>query len=229
MKQNKAGAIKKLADKILNIFWPATCMFCNQPIESGHSCFKCSFSLPYRNTYGFSGGTAFLDECCAPFHYEDGIRNAVKLYKFRKRSWYAREFAPYMDQCIEQNLTGKYDIISFVPVGPKRLKQRGFDQAYLLSREISKMSGTKPVRTLRRVVETRPQSSLCGAASRKANIFDAFAVSGYDVEGLDIILVDDVFTTGATISECARVLKTAGARRVYGLTLAKTRMFRKKK
>ncbi len=105
---------------------------------------------------------------------------------------------------------------------PKRRRWRGFDQALLISRALSAMWGVPVADVLVRQRFTVPQVTL-RPSDRKLNLRGAFAVkTGADVEGLTVVVVDDVFTTGATLEACASALKRAGAARVYGLTVTRT-------
>ncbi len=114
-----------------------------------------------------------------------------------------------------------YDLIIPVPLHIKRLRKRGFNQAVFLCREIEKRH-TVPldVSSLRRVRYTESQVGL-NEDERVKNIKGAFDVQGGVFKGLKTLLVDDIFTTGATVNECSRVLRKAGADRVDVLTLAR--------
>ena len=107
-----------------------------------------------------------------------------------------------------------------VPLAPRRRRQRGHDQAALLAEGLGRAAGVQRLtRALRRVRETAPQVGHDRAA-RARNVADAFAASSA-VEGRDVVLVDDVVTTGATADACARALKAAGARSVLVVALAR--------
>ena len=107
-----------------------------------------------------------------------------------------------------------------LPLSKKRFRFRGFNQAEILARELSAALGYPLNRDLERIKHQPPQAGL-DADERHKNIRGAFAWKGADLQGRDIILLDDVMTTGATLSEAALILKTAGAGRIYGLVLAK--------
>jgi len=114
------------------------------------------------------------------------------------------------------------DLIVPVPLHVRRLRQRGFNQALLLAKELSKRTGIRyGQRVLRKVKDTPFQSTLKGTERRK-NIKGAFHVNNTEeARGKSILLVDDVCTTGATVNECARTLLNGGAERVVALTLAR--------
>jgi ComF family protein len=115
-----------------------------------------------------------------------------------------------------------YSLIIPVPLHPRKLRQRGFNQSVVLAREISRRHGVAmDFRTLRRVVDTASQTGL-KKKERRSNIRKAFSITGPErIRGQNILLVDDVYTTGSTLSECARTLLKAGAEAVGALTLAR--------
>ncbi|MFM7719143.1 MAG: ComF family protein, partial [Actinomycetota bacterium] len=108
--------------------------------------------------------------------------------------------------------------IVHVPLGPRRRRERGFDQALLLAREVARALGARPERLLARVRETAPQARR-GAAERRAAMRGAFAATGTVPSA--VVLVDDVLTTGATAAACAEALRAAGAREVALLVAAR--------
>jgi ComF family protein len=114
------------------------------------------------------------------------------------------------------------DLIIPVPLHPKRLRWRGFNQSALLARQISRMYGIPmdPF-VLRREHETAPQTQLV-EDERRRNVRGAFALHrDRSVDGKSILLVDDVYTSGATVNECSRVLRRSGAKEVFVVTLAR--------
>lgn len=115
----------------------------------------------------------------------------------------------------------RFDLVTATPMHWRRRWQRGFNQAELLANEVSRRTGIKTARLVRRRKSTPPQAGLTRAA-RRTNVAGAFELApGVDVRGLRVLLVDDVLTTGATASACAAVLKRAGAKYVAVLTLAR--------
>ena len=116
----------------------------------------------------------------------------------------------------------KVDLLVPVPLHIKRLRERGFNQAYLLVMRWAKRDGVCcDGRLLRRVRWTEPQTTM-NRKDRRKNVKGAFAVNRPEaVRGKRIVLVDDVYTTGSTVNECAKVLKKAGAEEVDVLTLAR--------
>ena len=108
-----------------------------------------------------------------------------------------------------------------VPLHPKRLRERGYNQASLLAKKLSRLGGLPVVEdTLIRVRDALPQARTRSAIERRQNVQDAF-VCHQGLEGKQVLLIDDVCTTGATLDACAIALKAAGAGSVWGLTVAR--------
>ena len=116
-----------------------------------------------------------------------------------------------------------FDYLTWVPVSDRRKRQRGYDQSELLAQSVGRELGMAPVRLLKKIRDNPPQSGT-EAENRKANVLGVYRYSGTEsIRGKRILLLDDVFTTGATAEECARVLLTAGAQRVSCGTIAAAR------
>lgn len=207
--------------------FPPKCVFCRKVLPKGGTCDKCRQELPYRLPMKSKENIMFVDGAYSCFHYEGNVRNAIVRYKFAGLDKYAVDFSEFLKKCIDENLSGEYDIISWVPLSKKRMKKRGYDQAKRLAEELCARLGENPVRTLVKCRDAAPQSRQSSSSSRKANILGAYEIASTEVCGKRIIILDDVLTTGSTVSECARVLKTAGAEKVYVVTLAKTRPTKK--
>ena len=106
----------------------------------------------------------------------------------------------------------------------KRLRKRGYDQAKLLAEVACRLWDTEPVRLLEKCVDTPAQSGISEPAARRANVLGVFdPAPGAEIAGKRILLVDDICTTGATLAECGRVLRDAGAAAVVCVTVARTR------
>ena len=217
----------KILEILSKLFFPPKCVFCRRVLEEYGVCDKCKASLPYRHPAESKDTVMFVDEIYSCFKYEGDVKNAIVRYKFGGMACYADDFSKYLTECVRENLVGKFDIISWVPLSKKRLRSRGYDQARLLAEGVSKQLGVTAVRTLNKCRNAAPQSRQNDPAERMANILGAYEACCDDIQGKRIILIDDVMTTGSTTSECARVLKTAGAASVIVLTLAKTKKRKK--
>ena len=151
--------------------------------------------------------------------YEDSLRELIHLLKYTRVKPLARTLGGYLLRALPVDTA--FDAVVPVPLHWRRRWERGFNQAKLLAREVSRKRGVPLIEPLRRVRATTTQTGLTNA-KRRDNVAGAFRVRrGSTIRNLRILLVDDVMTTGATASACASVLKRAGARSVTLLTLAR--------
>jgi ComF family protein len=152
--------------------------------------------------------------------YLGPLREAIHAFKFRGKRALARPLADLMVEECGEVLVADAAVLVPVPLTRERRASRGFNQAALLAERVARELGVavKP-RWLRRVRSTVAQSDL-SAAERQTNVRGAFAASPA-VAGRHVVIVDDVFTTGATVRECARALRAEGAVRVGALTVAR--------
>ncbi len=126
------------------------------------------------------------------------------------------------DGSAQDSLTGAVDVVTWTPLSRKRKRKRGFDQAELLAGAVAELLGLPVCAALFRKSESKPQK-LLSAAQRRKNIRDTFSVHEDMVGGIrSALLIDDVITTGATVTECARILRGAGIRTVRCACIAKT-------
>ena len=215
--------MSKLVEGILDILFPPKCAFCRRRLRPGENgmCEACRASLPYRSP-AREKGPDFVEAVCAPLKYEGTVRDALLRYKFDGVTAYARLFGELVADCVRENLAGEYDLISWVPLSSQRLKERGYDQAMLIAMAAALELGDVAVETLRKRKDVAPQSATGSLEKRRANISGAYEVIDPElVEGRRILLIDDIITTGATVSECARTLGMAGAESVVCAALAR--------
>lgn len=215
--------MNKIFDYILSLIYPPKCVFCGKVIDKSDICSECEKTLPYTKGDSIYQKFLFVDKCISPLYYKDYVRRAVLRFKFSGCSCYSRRLGAIMSECAENNLDcGSIDMISCIPLSNKRLHDRGYNQAELLAREISKAVDVKFVPTLKKIKNNTAQSTIKDAKLRAKNVVGVYTVTDPEtVKGKYILLVDDVVTTGSTVSECARMLKKAGAKAVYCITLAR--------
>ena len=231
---------------LIDFFFPRKCPLCgkfvakNSPDRPCPSCLAQMkfFFHPYcpRCGLGFHTtlGEDHLCSRCLTEHwdfararslgpYEGLMVEAISRFKFRGISRMAKPLgnllADYQDP---EFPLAEFDLILSVPLHPQRLRERGFNQSLLLARRISQVHSIPLDGTaLQRIRHTRPQTELSGA-ERQKNIRGAFTVKKSAlISGKRILLIDDVFTTGATVQECSKALLRAGAKQVDVLTLAR--------
>ena len=210
---------------VLDLLFPEKCPFCRRLLQKDEDglCAACAKDLPFTHAGGKQSGS-FYDLCVSPLWYEEKVRDAMLRFKFGGVSAYAKTFGKMIADCVRENLDGQYDLISWVPLSAKRLKKRGYDQAKLLAEAAALTLGDTAVKTLEKFVDVPAQSGTGGAAQRRANISGAYrAADAERIAGKRILLIDDIVTTGSTLSECARILRGAGAEKVVCATLARTR------
>lgn len=215
-----------LGTAILDLLFPPKCPYCQRILEQPRApaCPDCQKKLPWLTGRAGERKVDFTGGCFSPLAYRGLVPDAVRRYKFRPVRAYAAPFGAVMAQCLRDHLPGEADLITWCPLSKKRLRERGFDQAELLAGEVGKACAVPVMGTLKKVKHTDPQSDLEEDSARRANARGAyFVLPNLDLNGQRIVLVDDVVTSGATMSECAGLLQMAGAKEVYGLTLAQAR------
>lgn len=215
----------KLLNDLLDLLYPPRCPFCHRLLrKQGETvCADCLAHLPYTGDLSEHPGLKHIESCVSPLFYENLVRDSLHRYKFGQRTGYAGIYAGFMVKCIDEKQIS-CDIIGWAPVSGKRLRRRGYDQSELLAREISLHLGIPVQRLLIKQRHTPPQSRIKNAARRQENVKGAYRCCDPElVRGKRILLVDDIVTTGATLSECARILKEAGAAAVYAVTVARRR------
>ena len=211
---------------VLDLLFPPKCVFCGKVLDSGEDglCRRCQKELPW-----LTGGEAelkgeFFSLCAAPLRYQDQVRDSIRRYKFKGRRGYHKVYGKLVAQCVHDHLAGRYDLITWVPLSDRRKKERGYDQAFLLASAAALELGEVAVETLRKARDTDPQSGITEAAQRRANVLGAYTpVDPELVAGKRVLVIDDVVTTGSTLSECARTLRTMGAADVVCAALARAR------
>lgn len=215
----------KIWNEILDLLFPPRCAFCRRLLQKGESgmCSVCAVELPRTKSGGRQRGD-FVEMCVAPLYYENEVRDALIRYKFDGATAYASVFGRLAAECIRENLSGRYDLISWVPLSDRRLKDRGYDQAMLIAMAAALELSDVAAETLKKVANPAPQSQTGSAEKRRANISGAYEVPDPElVAGKRILLIDDIVTTGSTFSECARMLGLAGAESVVCCAVARSR------
>ncbi len=230
---------------LLDFVFPPLCAACRTPVSTAHNlCGSCWSRIAFLSDplcvvcgfpFEFDAGPDTLcagcrqrlpafDRARALMRYNDASRNSILALKRADRLDLVPAFARWLERP-GRTLLGETDLIVPVPLHSGRLWRRRFNQSALIAKSLGRLAG-KPVDSLllRRVRATPSQGEMPSASARRRNMRGAFRVDGRGVHclaGKTILLVDDVFTTGATVEACARALKRAGARRVFVLALAR--------
>ena len=193
------------------------CPHCGRPHPSledddlrGMTCGKCLLRRPPFDA-GLSLGS-----------YRGTLRALIRLMKFSDRPELARPLAARAAACLRVAELGRWDLVVPVPLPTIRRLRRGYNQSAEVAREIAALTGAPvAIGALRRGLWARTQASL-PARSRSRNVRGSFRPGrGFVALGKTVLLVDDVWTTGATLAECSRILRRAGARRIIAFSLAR--------
>ncbi|MDD5629346.1 MAG: ComF family protein [Elusimicrobia bacterium] len=232
--------LRRLAAWAAHWLFPQTCAHCREDLpreEDAPLCARCRQGLrlcapPFclRCAEPVCGGRAYCTACLgrsfacplvrAAFLYRGPAPALVRAFKYRGRREAARAAGRWMACLLPgfPELSG-HDALVPVPLHPRRLRERGYNQARLLAEELGRLSGLPVLDLLERARPTRPQWDL-GRQSRRANLAGAFQASPR-ARGSSVLLIDDVCTSGASLEECARALLRAGASRVAAYVLAR--------
>jgi ComF family protein len=219
----------------LNLFFPQKCLGCGQ--EGNLLCHSCQNSLsrimpPVCPKCGRPQPSGLLCPACiawqsaidgirSPFKFDTLIREAVHQLKYKNMRSLAAPLAILIEHYLSKNpLPGQ--VLVPVPLHPKRLRERGFNQSELLARELGKLSHL-PVSTnfLVRTRYLRPQARTKSVDDRRQNVKNAFSCTALAFPFTEVLLVDDVSTSGSTLDACAAALKYSGVLSVWGIALAR--------
>jgi ComF family protein len=155
------------------------------------------------------------------YPYTDRVSESIYRFKYGGRERYAWFYGRWLFERYAMEINAwKPDALIPVPLHPSRMRDRGYNQAELIARRLSSLTGI-PVRNdiVARSRKTAPQK-LLGAEERRRNLKNAFKICQYDVKLETIVLIDDIYTTGSTVDEIGALLKSAGVSRVYVLVVA---------
>jgi competence protein ComFC len=227
------------------IFFPSFCELCSSLLEFPqervicHSCWKSirtsyhSYCLCCGRFFEASGKPHLCQACLEkrpPFsHHRSGgkykgeLKDIILLYKYRHFQVLGKDLAHLVYRALgkEEEIWWKVDVIIPVPLHPKRKKERGFNQAQIIAKELARIKGIElGDKLLLKVKNVPPQTSL-RVEERAKNVSGAFLVTQKEkIKKKVVLLVDDVYTTGSTIRECSFALRKAGVKEVKALTVA---------
>lgn len=221
---------------IYNIFFPIKCGYCDEITESGsYVCNRCNKKINdevLKNRCKFCGTKIFnanricrecfnekkyYDEFIFFSEYEDVLKDRMLAYKFNDKKYLKDFFAQELARCL---YSVQVDLVIGVPIAKERLKERGYNQTNLIAREISKKLNIEYIPDLLVKIKNTEHQSKLSKSERQFNIKNCFKVADiYNVTDKKILLIDDIFTTGATVNECSKMLKKAGAKNVIVATI----------
>ena len=212
-----------IIDKILNLIYPPVCGFCNN-ICKENLCKKCEIRIKeYEIDLIRKVKDKYFDELLCLFKYEDIIRSTLIKYKFKNKAYLYKTFSKIILK--NEKICGflkNYDIIIPVPISKKRKYRRGYNQSYLIAKEIAKgIDLNCRNKCIIKQKETIEQSKL-NKKQRRTNIQGAYKViEKEELFNKNILLIDDIYTTGSTVNECSKMLKQIGVNKVGVITIAK--------
>lgn len=210
----------KLLYRLSDLLFPPKCVLCGRVLQDRQTdlCHSCRADTPE-----FSQGNIklpYLAQYHALWYYEGTVRSSLLRFKFRNARSYAECYGRMIAMRLLQS-RDSFDVLTWVPISRLRKWRRGYDQVELIANAAGRELGITPVRTLKKVRHNPPQSGLANAPERRANVLGVYRVKvPQQIAGKRILLLDDIVTTGATASECARVLLTAGAKEVSCFAVA---------
>lgn len=219
--------LKLILKKSLDLIYPLNCVICKKKLnfdDGSYLCLDCYDKI-------IKNRPPFCVKCdCSPLYFErawavgkyTGItKDLIHLFKYRRQKYLVKPLGKLMIDFIKTNLNRQtIDVLVPVPLHPKKLRQREFNQSELLAEEINGQISIPITNALTRIKKTSSQTTLA-LEKRLFNVADAFKIREQkEIAQKSILLIDDVFTSGATANECARVLKQEGAKQIEVLTLA---------
>lgn len=219
--------LKRFLNWLLDLIFPPRCTFCGELLDDGEEglCGLCQEELPWTTEDEPEKVCAPATRCVTPVWYRDVSRVSLIHYKFRGEKNLSGMFGRLMAQCVQERLGLDFDLICWAPLSAERLEERGYDQSELLARELSSRLDRPAVPALCKTRHTVKQSSLTDDAARAQNAAGVYkCVDPAAVQGKRVLLVDDIVTTGSTLSNCAQTLLDAGAKEVWAAAFARARM-----
>jgi ComF family protein len=220
--------LKKFLTRFWNAFFPARCISCGA--EDSIFCALCREKIPERGSFDYNGIFSLWE------YGHPAVRSALLSLKYKNKRTIADDIAESLHDALFEPLAEKsmfnhpaslilapYMVIP-IPLSKKRFKERGYNQSELLAKALVRqnpLSFILETRVLYKIKDTKTQVSVRDRAKRLQNVRGSFAVKNPEkIHGKAIIIIDDIITTGATLEEARRMLLKAGAKRVYGVTVA---------
>ena len=234
----------ELFQAAVSLLYPATCTICRKQVRTGeYLCDSCEAKIlrirpPFCETCSepFQGSIDTVFSCAncahrkiyfaaavAAYRGRGIVRDVIHQFKYNRQIHLRHLVARWLRAALDDDRlrSRQFDIMVPVPLHPARQRERGFNQASLLAELLSAQISIPSRAILKRVRYTTTQTALA-RSERMENLHNAFRLrKNADVRGLRVLLIDDVLTTGSTLSECARVLKRAGATSVHAATAAR--------
>ncbi len=219
-------AVKAALSFLLDLLFPPRCIFCGQVIPPGRAvCEKCAAGIEtLSGAVSLNTGHAGNNIPCTVLYAYDGkVRDSIIRFKFGGEKKNSVFYAENLSALIEKSY-GKdfFSTVTCVPISSERKKSRGYNQSELVARGVSSFSGI-PYSDCLIKIKDNPEQHFLSNSERKSNVKGVYRLSGTDIKDKKVLLIDDIVTTGSTISECAKVLRSGGAE-VYCAAVALAKM-----
>ena len=201
--------------------FPPKCILCRNMLDREETdlCRACRTTAPEYPQGKLK--LQFIDSTAAVWYYRDSVRQSLHRFKFRRARHLAEPFGRLLAMKVLSSEMEDLDLVTWVPISPLRKLTRGYDQDQLLAESAARELGLPCVPLLKKIRHNRAQSGIQGYAKRRANVLGAYRPVNPDrIPGMNILLIDDILTTGATAGECARELLTAGANKIHCAVVA---------
>lgn len=210
-----------MLDRIIDFLFPNYCGICGKKINERYTCEKCLNILECYREKVFSNtkNQNSYEQLLCLFEYNGIIKDKMLQYKFKNKKYLSRMFGELLASGVKKhNIVA--DMIIPVPISKRRLQERGYNQCEYIAKFFSKISNIQLEKNCLIKIKDNPKQSTLSAISRITNVMDAYKVLNVEkIFDKTIILLDDIYTTGATMNECAKVLKKAGAKKVIALAV----------
>ena len=210
-----------ILEKIFNIVYPDVCGICGK-IEKNSLCKKCKTKLNF-DMHKDKYKDKFFSEHIYVTNYEGEFRKKLIEYKFYEQAYLYKFFAEIIIEIEKKYRFMKfYDIILSVPINRKKELKRGYNQSELIVEMLAKNTGLELAKNVLIKSKETKQQSLLSKEERATNIQGAYKLQDYNIlKGKNVLLFDDIYTTGNTVNECCRTIKCANPGNIGVLTIAK--------
>lgn len=206
---------------ITDFLFPRVCGFCNKIIENGYICSECKKKIKCINEqYIPFVQTSYFDKLYCSYEYGGVVRKKILDYKFHHKKYLCKTFAEEIINKLCDSKDANYDMIIAVPLSRKKQFARGYNQSELIAKLVAKKLKIAYRKDILIKQKHNVTQSNLNRNERFENVKNVFKTTK-DLNNKKILLIDDIYTTGATVNECARVLKKAGAREVVVYTVAR--------
>ncbi len=204
-----------LIERVLNALYPdnVACRVCGREavVDARGVCADCQSAIELA---GEADGSGTISAFYAGLKYNSSVSLPMQAFKYNGARYMAGFFAQFM----EVNKEWQINIVTPIPLHKKKLRKRGYNQSELLARLVAERYGLKLDTAAVKRIKNTPTQTHMSAGERAENMQNAFLASAEAVKNKNILLVDDVRTTGSTLIACAEALKAAGAAKIYALT-----------